>query len=132
MAQTEYAKNIRLDFSVVNSGKYYDDILFKGFVDGVGEGVLSGGRYDKLLTRMGKKSGAIGFAVYVDLLENLTKTQDSKDVDVLVFYGENTPCEKVIQTVQGLVEQGNTVSAQKTKKGVRCQRIVDLTEGERC
>ncbi len=132
LEQTEYAENIRLDFSVVNSGKYYDDILFKGFVDGIGEGVLSGGRYDKLLTRMGKKSGAIGFAVYLDLLEGLTKTRRTEDVDALVLYGDNTPLEKVIQTVNALVKEGCTVSAQKTQKGVRCKKVVDITGEKTC
>ncbi len=132
LEKTEYADNIRLDFSVVNSGKYYDDILFKGFVDGVGEGVLSGGRYDKLLTRMGKKSGAIGFAVYLDLLEALYKTRKAEDVDVLVLYGENTPAEKVAQEVNAQVKAGNTVSAQKTQKGARAKRVVDLRGGEIC
>ncbi len=130
--KTQYAENIRLDFSVVNSGKYYDDILFKGFVDGVGEGVLSGGRYDKLLTRMGKKSGAIGFAVYLDLLEALTKTRKTEDVDVLVLYGENTPIERVVEEVNAQVKAGNAVSAQKTEKGVRAKRVVDLRGGKIC
>ena len=132
LENTEYADNIRLDFSVVNSGKYYDDILFKGFIDGVGEGVLSGGRYDKLLNRMGKKSGAIGFAVYLDLLESLTKTQSANDVDVLVLYGEDTPVQSIADEVNRQVKSGNTVSAQKTKNGVRYKKIVDLQGGKIC
>ncbi|MBE7085484.1 MAG: hypothetical protein E7368_05470, partial [Clostridiales bacterium] len=62
-----YGDKIRLDFSVVNDMKYYNGIVFKGFVDGICEGVLSGGQYDKLMARMHRKSGAIGFAVYLDL-----------------------------------------------------------------
>lgn len=60
---------LRIDLSILSNTKYYNGITFKGFVDGVPESVLSGGRYDKLLRRMKKNSGAIGFAVYLDALE---------------------------------------------------------------
>lgn len=66
LGQTE---NLRIDLSTVSNTKYYNGITFKGFIDGVPESVLSGGRYDRLLRRMKRNSGAIGFAVYLDALE---------------------------------------------------------------
>jgi len=54
--------------SLVNKG-YYNGIIFKGYVNGIAERVLSGGQYDKLMEKMGKKASAIGFAVYLDTLE---------------------------------------------------------------
>ena len=126
LKKTEYAENIRLDFSVVNNGKYYDDILFKGFVHGVGEGVLSGGRYDKLLARMGRKSGGIGFAVDLDLLEGLVKRPSEYDVDVLVLYDDHTSVAAVAETVRLIAADGSCVSAQKSTGGLRYKRLVDL------
>ena len=64
-----YGDNIRLDFSLVNATGYYSSILFKGFVSGITSRVLSGGRYDMLMRKMGKQAGAIGFAVYLDAIE---------------------------------------------------------------
>ena len=61
--------SINLDFSIVNDLGYYSGIIFQGYIEGVPKNVLSGGRYDELLQKLGKKSGAIGFAVYLDLLE---------------------------------------------------------------
>lgn len=55
-----------IDFSVVNDMKYYNGIAFKGFVEGVPTGILSGGQYDNLMKKMQKRYGAIGFAVYLD------------------------------------------------------------------
>lgn len=66
-----FEKNARIDFSVINNMKYYNGIAFKGFINGVPEGVLSGGQYDKLMNKMGKKSKAIGFAVYLDVLDRI-------------------------------------------------------------
>ncbi|MBR4893070.1 MAG: ATP phosphoribosyltransferase regulatory subunit [Clostridia bacterium] len=64
-------KRVRIDFSVINNMNYYNGIAFKGFINGVPGGVLSGGQYDKLMDKMGKKSGAIGFAVYLDMLDRI-------------------------------------------------------------
>ena len=64
-----YGDNIRLDFSLVNATGYYSSIIFKGFVSGITSRVLSGGRYDMLMRKMGKQAGAIGFAVYLDAIE---------------------------------------------------------------
>ena len=69
---------------------YYSGLIFQGFIDGIPTGILSGGRYDNLMQRFGKKSGAIGFAVYIDLLERYGESKRTYDVDVLLFYDENT------------------------------------------
>ena len=60
------ADKVMIDFSVVNDAKYYNGIAFKGFIEGVPTGVLSGGQYDNLMKKMNKRYGAIGFAVYLD------------------------------------------------------------------
>ena len=70
-AGTEYADMLRIDFSVVAAGRYYNGIVFKGFVMGAPDSVLSGGQYDRLLQKMHRSSRAIGFAVYADLLQQL-------------------------------------------------------------
>ena len=60
--------NVNLDFSIVNDLSYYNGIIFQGFIEDIPKKVLSGGRYDELLRKFGKKSDAVGFAVYLDLL----------------------------------------------------------------
>ncbi len=125
-----YANNIRLDFSVGGDMHYYDDVVFKGFVEGVAEGVLSGGRYDKLLSRMGRKSGAIGFAVYLDLLEGFGEQKSTDDVDVLVLYDERTPIGDVAKAVQEAIAIGKSARAQKQTSGVRYGALIDLTGGK--
>ena len=68
---TPYAGNIHFDFSIVNNMKYYNGFVFKGFLRGVCQGVLAGGQYDKLMVRLGRSARAIGFALYLDLLDEL-------------------------------------------------------------
>ena len=64
--------NVVVDFSVVNDMKYYNGVAFKGFIEGVPTGILSGGQYDNLMSKMNKKQKAIGFAVYLDELDKLS------------------------------------------------------------
>ena len=66
-----FEKNIQIDFSSVGDMNYYNGIVFRGFIEGIPESVLSGGQYDRLMDRMCRKSKAIGFAVYLDFLERM-------------------------------------------------------------
>ena len=70
--------NISIDFSLVGNMKYYNGIIFKGFIDTVPSGVISGGQYDNLMRKMGRSSRAIGFAVYLDELDRLPSLGGAK------------------------------------------------------
>lgn len=65
------ADKICVDFSVMNDMNYYNGFAFRGFIEGIPTGILSGGQYDKLMSKMHKSAGAIGFAVYLDELSKL-------------------------------------------------------------
>lgn len=64
-------EKLRIDFSVLGDMNYYNGLAFKGFVEGLPTWVLSGGRYDKLMAKMGKQGKAVGFAVYLDEIAKL-------------------------------------------------------------
>ncbi len=68
---TSHEDRIIIDFSLVGDMKYYNGIIFKGFLEGIPGSVLAGGQYDRLMKKMGRSSRAIGFAVYLDMLERL-------------------------------------------------------------
>lgn len=110
---TPYSSKILFDFSVVNNMNYYNGIVFKGFLNGICDGILAGGQYNKLMRKLKRRSGAIGFAIYLDLLEQLPGNRAAYDVDVLLVYDEGIDSSLVCRTVERLIGQGKTVSAQK-------------------
>ncbi len=59
---------IRFDLGLVHQIDYYTGVVFRGYAQGAGAPVLSGGRYDNLLGAFGRPAPAIGFAVDVDLV----------------------------------------------------------------
>ena len=125
--EKDVRSHVRVDFSVVNDMNYYSGIVFRGFVSGVPAGVLSGGQYDHLLERMGKRGGAIGFAVYPDLLYGGEDTRPAYDVDALVLYDDKTDLAALAAAVKGLNTKGKRVLAARAlpekKTWQECYRI---------
>lgn len=118
---------VRIDFSVIDDMRYYNGIVFKGFVKGIPTSVLSGGRYDGLMARMGKSGGAIGFAVYLDLLEDLATDTDEYDTDVFVLYKNDTLLETISKTVEAQALDGKRVqSGRAVPTGLRYKELIEL------
>ena len=119
---------INLDFSVVNDMSYYNGLIFAGFIDGIPESVLSGGRYDYLMRRMGKKGQAVGFAVYLDQLPRLMDSKPEVDVDVLITYEDGTDAVSIMDAVQRVTAGGESVRVQRAgETSIRCRRRIELS-----
>ncbi len=120
---------LALDMSTVNDLGYYNGLVFRGYIDGVPERVIAGGQYDPLMKKLGRKGGAIGFAVYLDALERLQEGGDRLDADVLLLYPPEAEPSEVLKAVRGLNESGISVCAQKAVPGrQRFGRVLTLTE----
>ena len=127
MSAYDLTEKLYVDFSIVNDMRYYDGIIFKGFVNGIPDSILSGGRYDRLMERFGKKTGAIGFAVYLDKLERFGKEDAGFDVDYMLIYEEGTPAEKIIGAARQLGRDGSSVrTLAAADAGVSYRQLVRL------
>jgi len=127
LAKLGAERKINLDFSIVNDLSYYSGIIFQGYIEGIPTKALSGGRYDELLRKFGKRSNAIGFAVYLNLLERLSQPHSGAEVDVLLLYGENTSPEELARTISSLTAAGQSVRAQRGAPGeIRYKKLLDV------
>ena len=118
-----------IDFSVIGDMTYYGGIVFKGYISGIATSVLSGGSYDPLMRRMGKKSRAIGFALYLDLLERLSFGEKDADQETMLICDEGVSSSLLLDTMQALTEQGGTVRfVKEMPEAVECARILRLTK----
>ena len=118
---------LRIDFSVVDDVHYYNGIVFKGFVQGLPSSVLSGGQYDKLMKKLKRTSGAIGFAVYMDALERLDTEKKEYDVDTVLLYSENTDLKAIARKVKQLNAEGRSVSVQRNlPENLRYRQTIKL------
>lgn len=103
-----WAGRLRLDFSLVSDRQYYSGVVFRGFVPGLPVAVLSGGRYDHLLARMGRQGGAVGFAVYLDQLDRLAPLERPA-ADVLLLCGPGADPARAADEARRLRAAGKTV-----------------------
>ncbi len=118
---------LRIDFSVVNDIKYYNGIVFKGFIEGIPTSVLSGGQYDKLMQKMKRRSLAIGFAVYLDMLERFNLPSKEYDFDVLLTYSEKTNLSSLNKFANELIKNGERVLvSKKASKNIKYRKLIDF------
>lgn len=102
-----------IDLGLVQRNDYYTGFVFAGYVSGIGDAVVTGGRYDDLLSRFGEAMGAAGFAIDTDSLTELRlsdSTVSYSDIpDVLVFANDGAELEAIAYVEQ---LQNNGIKAQ--------------------
>lgn len=73
LKQYDVAEFVSFDLGMLSKYRYYTGMIFKAYTYGVGEAVVKGGRYDRLLQQFGKEAPAVGFVMVVDtILEALS------------------------------------------------------------
>jgi ATP phosphoribosyltransferase regulatory subunit len=100
---------VTVDLGLVNKTDYYTGLIIKGYLQGHGEEVLSGGRYDHLISEFGYDVPAIGFAVNVNgvskVIEKNGALPEVPAADAIVFAEEG--CEvAALKAAQELRAQG--------------------------
>lgn len=124
------ADKVYLDFSVEGDMGYYSGMVFRGFLKNLSAGVLSGGQYDKMVGKMGKQCGAMGFAINLNELERLGPAQPPFDADVLVLYDDATDLAVLTDRLSSLAADGQRTLARRQGEGLRAKEIVDLRGGK--
>ena len=126
LEKTEAFDSINIDFSVIDDVNYYNGIVFKGFVPGLYECVLSGGEYDNLMRKLGRDSKAIGFAVYTDLLDRLPSDMSAEKEYINVALPKGRLGEKVYALFEKagydcpqIKEENRRLVFENPEKGIR-------------
>jgi ATP phosphoribosyltransferase regulatory subunit len=133
---------ITVDLGIVNRTDYYTGIVMKGYLQGYGEEVLSGGRYDKLLSEFGYDVPATGFAVNIDAVADFKKKKEDckcKIPDAIVFAEKGFEMEALMRCREmkknGLVVENSVFhSLEETqryaqKKGISKVIVVNGSSG---
>lgn len=83
-----------------------------------------------MVEKMGKRCGAIGFAIYLDELERLRPAQLPWDADVLVRYDDQTDLTALTGRMAELAAAGKKALAQKEPGDLRVKETIDMRGGE--
>jgi len=124
-----FGDRIRVDFSVGTDMKYYSGVVFKGYLEGITTWILSGGQYDKLLQKMGRSGNAVGFAIYLNLLEQIREKTDF-DVDIVLLYPVDVDAAQVMAAAAALRKESNVLTVSSLPENLRWRKLYELREGE--
>lgn len=84
--------NLIIDAGMTGNVEYYTGLIFKAYAQGTSSVVISGGRYDDVLGKLGFECPAAGFAVYIDGLVEAAAAQGfsfQKSRKVLTLFSES-------------------------------------------
>lgn len=127
LSELGMAQGIRLDFTMQSDLNYYNGILLQGYVEKYPGVVLTGGRYDRLLTKFQKNLSALGFALALGDLNSCYPNPPEFDADVLLLYSSEISPVLVLQTADALRKEGKRVRlAENAPKGFAAKEIIDL------
>lgn len=93
-----YGENVTFDLGMVPGLNYYTGIIFRGYGEGVGNTLLRGGRYDKLIRYSKKYVPAIGFSIDIDsIIPNIKLNGKIKKDENLykIYYDEKHKIEAI-------------------------------------
>ncbi len=102
-----FADHVKIDLSVSGDPNYYNGILMHGYVHGIPRDVLSGGRYDMLLSKMGKDcTNAMGFAIYFDALDRQLHKKELVNSPVYILYNDKSDVTTLLSLTEKLYADG--------------------------
>ncbi|MBQ8288826.1 MAG: ATP phosphoribosyltransferase regulatory subunit [Clostridia bacterium] len=129
LSALDMAEGIRLDFTMQNDLSYYNGVLMQGYVEKYPGILLTGGRYDRLLTKFRKNLSAIGFALALGDLNSCYPNRTDYDADVLLLYSPETDAGKVLAKAEALRAEGKRVRlATAVPREFTAKTVIDLRE----
>ncbi len=122
MKECGLSDNVMIDLGLVHPQEYYTGVIFRGYVEGSGDTVVSGGRYDTLLRQFGPDLPATGFGVNVDSLTKLLLERGKIDPVI--------PPEVLVAAKDGCEAQALKKLGELVEDGILCEfSVFDTLEG---
>ncbi len=125
-----YGDAVRLDFSVANNMRYYSGVVFRGYLQGIPSSILSGGQYDKLAKKMGRRAKAIGFAIYLDLLQELQRTENGMDVDTVILHDGTVDAAVLTAAAEQAGSQGTVLVTRQLPGDRNWKKLLRFENGK--
>lgn len=114
-AVTQFAgkEHVTVDLGMMHRTDYYTGMILRGYLSGYGEEVLSGGRYDSLLSEFDYQVPATGFGVNIDAVVKVLSKKDTPSAalpvsNVLIWAAKGCEADAV-SAAESLRAQGMIV-----------------------
>lgn len=86
LSEAGLSDRVQFDLGLIQNIEYYTGMIFRGFTEGAGSNVISGGRYDRLIGCFGEEVPATGFAVDVEAVAGCRQIPVHEKPRTLIWY----------------------------------------------
>lgn len=126
---------IQFDLGLTHQLDYYTGVVFRGYAEGAGSAVLSGGRYDTLLRDFGRNAPATGFSIDVDVVAQTLPPVEVPKATQLIHYEADRLREALscVESSQGACELSPCETLEETiglAKEKKIGQIIILETGK--
>ena len=90
-----YDRYISFDLSMLSKYHYYTGIIFTAYTYGVGNPIVKGGRYDRLIGKFGKDAPSVGCVFQIDEIltairrSGLESRENQQKKTVIIYYADH-------------------------------------------
>jgi ATP phosphoribosyltransferase regulatory subunit len=116
------AKYVSIDLGMVQRINYYTGITFRGYSSRLAKTILSGGRYDNLISKFGQDMQATGFGINVDSIMAALESEDKL---------QTLKVKYLIRFKNDFIGQAYAIADQLRSRGLQAE-ISLLKEKEDC
>lgn len=138
LAKAGLDRFVSFDLSMLSKYHYYTGIIFTAYTYGVGDSIVKGGRYDKLIGKFGKEAPSVGCVFQIDEILNALRrnhlSASNADVKktVLVYQEENY--EKALEEAAKIRKEGLPAELVLWDKKISREEYMNKSDasGNRC
>jgi ATP phosphoribosyltransferase regulatory subunit len=125
----ELDRYVNFDLGLVHRNNYYTGVIFRGYVSGSGTTVLSGGRYDKLLSEFGINLPATGFAIDINAIAAVSSGRPEADSDTVLIFAKDEI--GALRRLKELCDSGKRCELFRYESDEKCRELCSYRGAER-
>ena len=121
-------KYVSFDLGMVTGYQYYTGIVFNGYTYGTGNAIVSGGRYDTLMSQFSYDAPAVGFKISVDgLLTAMSRQQIEVPIQMTeaLLLREEEQMEAAVKLASYLRNSGRRLAVLQKAEGKTPEEYLD-------
>lgn len=118
-------EHVLIDLTMIGDFSYYTGMTFEGYAADLGFPLVSGGRYDNLLTQFGRPAPATGFALKTTRILDLIDGDEEGEVRRLLIGYDAASRARALAEAQRLRESGAIVVTEPMESERAVERLPD-------
>ncbi|MHA6482100.1 ATP phosphoribosyltransferase regulatory subunit [Paenibacillus sp. strain BS8-2] len=118
-------EHVLIDLTMIGDFSYYTGMTFEGYAADLGFPVVSGGRYDNLLSQFGRPAPATGFALKTTRILELLGAEDNAQEERTLIAYDSSGRSDALAEAQRLRGLGTSVVTERVESSMELGEVVE-------